>query len=89
LLQVIVVLATANHFLLDVVGGAACILLGYGIVTLVGRALGKTGEPSPVAEAAAVEQSVPTLAARAPLVPAQVQRRLADDDSAPVSPAPV
>jgi hypothetical protein len=43
LLQALVVLATANHFLLDVLGGATCILLGYAIVTLVGRALGKTG----------------------------------------------
>ncbi|RNM16968.1 phosphatase PAP2 family protein [Nocardioides pocheonensis] len=45
-LQALVVLATANHFLLDVVGGAACILLGYAVVTLVGRALGKTGRPA-------------------------------------------
>src|SRR4051794_37287095 len=53
-LQALVVVATANHFLLDVAGGAACILLGYGVVTLIGRALGKTGarqaaaaEPAP------------------------------------------
>ena len=45
LLQAIVVLATANHFLLDVLGGATCILLGYAIVTLIGRALGRTGRP--------------------------------------------
>ena len=44
LLQAVVVIATANHFLLDVLGGAACILLGYGIVTLIGRLLGKTGD---------------------------------------------
>jgi hypothetical protein len=44
-LQVVVVLATANHFLLDVLGGAACILLGYTIVGLIGRALGKTDDP--------------------------------------------
>src|SRR3954447_5258566 len=41
--QALVVLGTANHFLLDVVGGATCILVGYAVVTLVGRALGKTG----------------------------------------------
>jgi len=44
-LQVVVVLATANHFLLDVLGGAACILLGYAVVGLIGRALGKTDDP--------------------------------------------
>jgi hypothetical protein len=48
-LQAVVVLATANHFLLDVMGGASCILLGYAIVTLVGRALGKTDRPAAVA----------------------------------------
>jgi len=42
-LQALVVIATANHFGLDVLGGAFCILTAYGIVTLVGRALGKTG----------------------------------------------
>jgi len=46
-LQALVVLATANHFLLDVLGGATCILLGYAIVTVIGRALGRTG-PRPV-----------------------------------------
>lgn len=43
-LQAIVVIATANHFLLDVLGGATCILLGYGVVTVVGRLLGKAGD---------------------------------------------
>jgi hypothetical protein len=53
-LQAVVVLATANHFLLDVVGGAACILLGYAVVTLVGRVLGKSGaRPAAVSEPAA------------------------------------
>ena len=42
-LQALVVLATANHFALDVLGGATCILLGYAIVTIIGRLLGKTG----------------------------------------------
>jgi hypothetical protein len=42
-LQALVVLATANHFFFDILGGATCILLGYGIVTLIGRVLGKTG----------------------------------------------
>ena len=42
-LQALVVIATANHFGLDVLGGALCVLLSFGIVTLVGRALGKTG----------------------------------------------
>ena len=42
-LQALVVIATANHFGLDVLGGALCVLLAFGIVTLVGRALGKTG----------------------------------------------
>ena len=58
LLQAIVVLATANHFLLDVLGGATCILLGYAIVTLIGRALGKTGSRP---EMAAVAEEAPTV----------------------------
>jgi hypothetical protein len=41
--QVVVVLATANHFFFDVLGGGACVLAGYAVVTVVGRALGKTG----------------------------------------------
>jgi len=44
-LQAVVVLATANHFLLDVLGGAACVLVAYAVVTLIGRALGKTDPP--------------------------------------------
>jgi hypothetical protein len=39
----VVVMATGNHFLLDVVAGVAVVLLAYGAVELVGRALGKTG----------------------------------------------
>jgi len=57
LLQAVVVLSTANHFLLDVLGGATCILLGYAIVTLIGRALGRTGEPR--AESPAADVRVP------------------------------
>lgn len=64
LLQALVVLATANHFLLDVVGGATCILLGFGIVALIGRLLGRTGSPEP----AAVEEPVSEPAERAPLL---------------------
>jgi hypothetical protein len=57
-LQSVVVLATANHFLLDVLGGAACILAGYGIVTVIGRALGKTGSrPTVRKEADVLEPS--------------------------------
>jgi hypothetical protein len=58
-LQALVVIATANHFLLDVLGGGACILVGYGIVTVIGRALGKTGPRSTVREDASELQ--PTL----------------------------
>jgi PAP2 superfamily protein len=72
LLQAIVVLATANHFLLDVLGGATCILLGYTIVTLIGRALGKTGRPvdepvvapAPAAETALAADPVLEIASR-------------------------
>lgn len=39
----VVVLGTGNHFILDVVAGAACVIAAYGIVTLVGRATGRTG----------------------------------------------
>jgi hypothetical protein len=66
LLQALVVLATANHFLLDVLGGATCILLGYALVTVVGRFLGKTGAPAeePVAVHVAVAATrQPTTAA--------------------------
>lgn len=45
-LQAIVVIATANHFGLDVIGGAVCVLAAFGIVTVIGRLLGKTGEPA-------------------------------------------
>jgi hypothetical protein len=38
-LQVLVVVSTANHFLLDVVGGAACVLAALGLETIARRAL--------------------------------------------------
>lgn len=73
-LQAVVVVATANHFLLDVAGGAACILAGYAVVTVVGRALGRTG---PKAERRAVSviaeepvTEVPVGSGRIPLQPA-------------------
>jgi hypothetical protein len=40
-----VVLATGNHFLLDVVAGAACVLVAYAAVGLVGRAFQRATEP--------------------------------------------
>lgn len=75
LLQALVVLATANHFFLDVVGGATCILLGFGIVSLIGRVLGKTGTPAP----APVEEPAPAHEHR---VPVQVEREPAEDPAA-------
>jgi len=69
-LQAVVVVATANHFLLDVVGGATCILLGYAVVTVIGRALGKTGaRRTAVAEPAPVV-ALPSAAPPAPAAPA-------------------
>jgi hypothetical protein len=38
---VLVVLATGNHYLLDVVAGFGCVIAAYGIVTVIGRALGR------------------------------------------------
>jgi hypothetical protein len=75
LLQAVVVLATANHFLLDVLGGATCILLGYAIVTLIGRLLGKTGAKP---ELAAVPDEVPGEASVVESLAIPVQR--ADDE---------
>jgi hypothetical protein len=43
-LQVLVVIATANHFVLDVLGGAACVLAALGLVTLVRRLPIRRGE---------------------------------------------
>jgi hypothetical protein len=61
-LQAIVVIATANHFGLDVLGGAVCVLLAFGIVTLVGRALGKTG-PKAKQQVVAAEEPADEVAA--------------------------
>lgn len=38
-LQALVVLATANHFLIDVMAGGACVVLAYTVVELAGRSL--------------------------------------------------
>jgi hypothetical protein len=56
-LQAIVVIATANHFGLDVLGGAFCVLAAFGIVTLIGRALGKTGPKAEAKRLAAAESA--------------------------------
>lgn len=77
-LQAVVVLATANHFLLDVLGGAACVLVAYGIVTVIGRVLGKTG---PRAQVEQLELAEPAL--EAAVVPATVPtQRAAREDAA-------
>jgi hypothetical protein len=47
-LQAFVVISTANHFGLDVVAGGATVLVSYGIVTVIGRLLGKTGHRATV-----------------------------------------
>jgi hypothetical protein len=84
LLQTFVVIATANHFFLDVVGGVTCVLLGYGIVTLIGRALGRTGEP--VAEPTAPE-AVPGLPIEASLgVSPMIQGQRGDEPGAARAP---
>jgi hypothetical protein len=70
LLQAVVVIATANHFLLDVLGGATCILLGYAVVTLIGRALGKTGSQPEIV--AVSEQAPIPIAADETLQPTSV-----------------
>jgi hypothetical protein len=73
-LQAVVVLATANHFLLDVLGGATCILLGYAVVTVVGRVLGKAGDV-----AAAGAEPVPVVSTT-PVAPVVVGRASARAD---------
>ncbi len=80
-LQTFVVISTANHFFLDVVGGVTCIVLGYGIVTLIGRFLGKTGTPEPTAVVESADQPAPATSRR---VPAQVEREVPEDDQAPL-----
>jgi hypothetical protein len=37
--QAVVVLATGNHFILDVLAGAACVLVAHVVITLIGRAI--------------------------------------------------
>lgn len=37
------VLATGNHFVLDIIGGVACVLVAYGLVQLAGIAARRTG----------------------------------------------
>jgi hypothetical protein len=95
-LQAIVVIATANHFLLDVLGGATCILLGYGVVTVVGRALGKVGnstaavvagEPAPVVATVPAAPLVVGRSAR-PAVPVVGGTALREDDTLQPSAAP-
>jgi hypothetical protein len=48
-LQILVVVATANHFVLDVVGGAVCVLGALGLVTAVRQVMQRLrrGSPSP------------------------------------------
>ena len=53
--QAFVVVSTANHFFLDVVGGVTCIVVGYAVVTVIGRLLGKTGPRAAEKAAAAAD----------------------------------
>jgi hypothetical protein len=48
-LQILVVVATANHFVLDVVGGAVCVLGALGLVTVARQLMLRVrrGSPSP------------------------------------------
>jgi len=48
-LQVLVVIATANHFVLDVLGGAACVLGALGLVALARRLRSHSSAPSATA----------------------------------------
>jgi hypothetical protein len=82
-LQVVVVLATANHFLLDVLGGGACVLAGYGVVTVIGRMLGRTGSPRRVSAEQPVGEVATTSTATGVVVPGLVARDV------PEVPAPV
>jgi len=51
-LQILVVVATGNHFTLDVAGGAACVLVAFGLVTWA-RDVRRRGETTPAASAGA------------------------------------
>lgn len=67
-LLVFVVLATGNHYFLDVVGGALCVIFGYAVVELLGRRIQARnaargddapidGEPSAKASSAATSRA--------------------------------
>ena len=84
-LQAVVVLATANHFALDVVGGATCILTGYAVVTLVGRLLGRTGS-APRRE---IRDVAAPVSLRAPVMTEPAPRAVAWRSVAPAVDPPV
>jgi hypothetical protein len=87
-LQVMVVLATANHFFLDVVGGATCIVAGYAIVTVIGRVLGKTGSSKSTSGVSEVAEGLAVLqpgATHAGLVAARAERSLPEGPTAPAA----
>ena len=86
-LQAIVVLATANHFLLDVLGGATCILLGYGIVTVIGRVVGRSGSRGTAARTAELEAATVSMTPVAAVgSPAMASRSSATEtDQVPVA----
>ena len=80
-LQALVVLATANHFFLDVLGGASCILLGYAVVTVIARLVRRT-ERRAVVSRPALGVAVPLAPLAAPLVdPVLPQVPTRDDES--------
>jgi hypothetical protein len=43
----VVVMGTGNHYVLDALAGAACVIVAYGIVTVIGRAMGRTALRTP------------------------------------------
>ncbi|MBM7516130.1 phosphatase PAP2 family protein [Nocardioides nitrophenolicus] len=57
-LQVLVVLATANHFVLDVLAGGACVVAGYLVVELVIRAV-ESRRVSPPAAGSPTPRALP------------------------------
>lgn len=59
----VVVMATGNHFLLDVVAGVGVVVAAYGIVELVGRALGKTGSRSDQESRSGADNGTPSIEA--------------------------
>jgi len=56
---VLVVLATGNHYFLDVVGGGFCVLFGYGVVELIGRKTRSRRNASTEQAAVAKPESAP------------------------------